>query len=56
MFSIYEKIGMGAEVMPDFWFERREYLDDCKQWIMQAMLIVLELPFFVVRAVPITYR
>ena len=54
-FSIYEKIGMGAEVMPDFWFERRNYVNDCKQWVMQAMLIGLELPLFVVRADAITY-
>ena len=55
MFSIHEKIGMEAEVMPDFWFERRNYVNDCKQWMMQAMLIVLELPLFVVRADAITY-
>ena len=42
--------------MPDFWFERRDYIDDCKQWMMQAMLIVMKLPLLVVRAVAITYR
>ena len=55
MLSIYEKIGMKAEIMPDFWFERRNSVNDCKQRMIQAMLIVLELPLFVVRADAITY-
>ena len=55
MFSIYEKIGMGREVMPDFWFERRSYVNDCKQWMMQAMFIMLEPPLFAVRADAFTY-
>ena len=54
-FSIYEKIGMEAAVMPDFWFERGNCFNDYKQWMMQETLIVLEQPLLFVRAVAITY-